>query len=143
MGTIEQTGGYHFYMKGKTKNTKFQLFKPGAQLSISPLFKLNKNNLYYLPILQHELQQQHKIKKKVSGSFWRTNWIEKWNQIDAPNNFHNYLYKSFFKGWWHLVAFMDHYTHLYEIVRCQHAAYAALQHTSYLILRSPILRGTS
>ena len=25
----------------------------------------------------------------------------------------------FFKGWWHLVAFIDHYTHLYEIGRHQ------------------------
>ena len=27
--------------------------------------------------------------------------------------------KLFFKRWWHLVAFIDHYTHLYKIVRHQ------------------------
>ena len=34
-------------------------------------------------------------------------------------SFHIVSVKNFFKGWWHLVAFTDHYTHLYEIVRHQ------------------------
>ena len=34
-GTVEQAGGYNFSIKGKTK---FQLVKPGAQLSIGDLF---------------------------------------------------------------------------------------------------------
>ena len=32
--TVEQTGGYDFSIKGKKKKRKFQLVKPGAQLSI-------------------------------------------------------------------------------------------------------------
>ena len=52
---------------------------------------------------------------------------------------HGFL-KSFFYLWWHLVAFIDHYTHLYKIVRHQLSymqlyniqhAYNLLQNTRY------------
>ena len=38
VGRVEQTGGYYFSLKGKRKKTKFQLVKPGAQLSILYFF---------------------------------------------------------------------------------------------------------
>ena len=41
-----------------------------------------------------------------------------------------YNHKIFFKGWWHLVAFIDHNTHLYEIVRHQ-LSYMQLYNTQH------------
>ena len=40
------------------------------------------------------------------------------------------LNKDFFKGWWHLVAFIDNYTHLYEIVKHQ-LSYMQLYNTQH------------
>ena len=50
------------------------------------------------------------------------------------------IFFFFFKGWWHLVTFIDHYIHFYEVVRHQLSymqiyntqhAYNLLQNTRY------------
>ena len=40
VGMVEQTEEYNFYIKGQQTNKKFQLVKPGAQLSIMILYDL-------------------------------------------------------------------------------------------------------
>ena len=49
-------------------------------------------------------------------SILRGNKIVRHGQL-SPNCRRGCFTTIFFKGWWHLVAFIDHYKHLYEIVR--------------------------
>ena len=70
----------------------------------------------YFVALKKSQKGRERERQRDRGD-WNTNT---WNR-DSSKYWTNDQWSTvdFFKGWWHLVAFIDHYTHLYEIVRHQ------------------------
>ena len=70
-------------------------------------------------------------------------YLDYWTGSVAPllvNIFNSWLiWDYFFKGWWHLVSFIDHYTHfIYKIVRHQ-LSYMQLYNTQHAYNSSRII----
>ena len=77
---------------------------------------LSENNLFPLNFSVYKSLRSYKKCFMLSTSLRLT--------MDHSNGINWFILKAnifiyFFNGWWHLVAFIDHYTHWYEIVRHQ------------------------